>query len=372
MKLERSADTYETPTVYETPRLVTASSSTSGITLHNVAHRYAEPWVLNGVDLDVAAGEIVCLLGASGSGKSTLLRIIAGLEPLQQGELWFRGKCMATPHMQPAPETRNFGMVFQDHVLFPHLTVADNVGFGITDRCKKDRAELVQQQLTAVGLHDYGKRYPHTLSGGQQQRVALARALATQPQVMLLDEPFASVDSTLRRRLREDARRVLKANGSPAVMVTHDADEALEMADRIAVMADGKIVQQGSPQTIYQQPANQFVAQLFDDAQIIAGERAAGGAQTAFGTIRRPATGSSANGNCNVVVRRGGVSFCACAQTSPYAAQVRDLRFLGNGYLVVMEATGQRLRSFSAALPTVKVGDWVNVTFDPASVFIYN
>lgn len=351
--------------------MTASNSSTTGLALRNVAHRYGKPWVLSGVDLEVAAGEIVCLLGSSGSGKSTLLRIIAGLEPLQQGELWFRGERMATPHAQPAPEARNFGMVFQDHVLFPHLTVAENVGFGIANRRGSEWANRVQQQLAAVGLTDFNDRYPHTLSGGQQQRVALARALATRPQLMLLDEPFASVDSTLRRRLREDARLVLKTNGSPTIMVTHDANEALEMADRIAVMADGEIVQCGSPQIIYQQPSNQFVAQLFDDAQNIVGEHRADGVHTAFGVIARRHKDSAATGRCTLVARRGGVSFNACSTSAPYAAQVRDVRFLGDGYLVVMEARQQRLRSFSATLPTVKVNDWVKVSFDPASVFIY-
>jgi len=169
------------------------------IQLKAISHRFGQNRVLNDISLSLEAGEILCIIGASGSGKSTLLRIIAGLEPLQQGELLFDSELMAAPNYCPPPEQRPVGLVFQDHALFPHLTVAENVGFGLHALDPISRKQEVTAQLTSVGLADLAPRYPHTLSGGQQQRIALVRALATKPRVMLLDEPFASVDTPLRR-----------------------------------------------------------------------------------------------------------------------------------------------------------------------------
>ena len=236
-----------------------------------VGHSYGDARVLEKVSLSVAAGEIVCLLGASGSGKSTLLRVLAGLEPLQEGWVRYRGERLAEPGREPPPEARNFGFVFQDHVLFPHLTVADNVGFGLRNLPAAERESRIREQLAQVGLSGFADRYPHTLSGGQQQRVALARALAPAPGLMLLDEPFASVDSTLRRRLREDARRTLRASGVPSIVVTHDPEEAMELADRIAVIRGGTIVQDDVPAAVWQNPGDRFIAELFSATDAISG-----------------------------------------------------------------------------------------------------
>lgn len=257
------------------------------IQLKAISHRFGQNRVLNDISLSLEAGEILCIIGASGSGKSTLLRIIAGLEPLQQGELLFDSELMAAPNYCPPPEQRPVGLVFQDHALFPHLTVAENVGFGLHALDPISRKQEVTAQLTSVGLADLAPRYPHTLSGGQQQRIALVRALATKPRVMLLDEPFASVDTPLRRQLREDARQRLRSSATTTIMVTHDPEEAMAMADHILVLSHGSAVQIGTPHELWQNPAHPFVAETIAGLQtihgVIDGERII----TAFGDLPR-------------------------------------------------------------------------------------
>ena len=194
-----------------------AANATAGylpvsLIVRDVQHQFGTTDVLADVSLEVEPGEIVCLLGPSGSGKSTLLRIVAGLEPLQHGEIHLDGSIIAAKRASLPPEQRHIGLVFQDHALFPHLSVAENLAFGLQHLPAAERRNLVANLLADIGLTGFDARYPHTLSGGQQQRVALARALAPKPAAMLLDEPFASVDATLRRRLREDARHTLKAS----------------------------------------------------------------------------------------------------------------------------------------------------------------
>lgn len=241
------------------------------IQLKDISHRFGHHRVLTGISLTLEVGEILCIIGASGSGKSTLLRIIAGLEPLQQGELFFDGQLMAAPNHCPPPEQRPVGLVFQDHALFPHLTIAENVGFGLAHLDPATRNQEVADQLASVGLSNLATRYPHTLSGGQQQRIALIRALATKPGIMLLDEPFASVDTPLRRQLREDARGRLRSSATTTIMVTHDPEEAMAMADKILVLSDGVPVQIGTPYELSQNPTHPFVAETIAGLQTIKG-----------------------------------------------------------------------------------------------------
>lgn len=341
----------------------------AGLSLEDISHSYGDTRVLQGVNLAVQAGEIVCLLGASGSGKSTLLRIVAGLEPLQHGLVRFDGAELARPGREPPPEERRFGFVFQDHVLFPHLSVADNVAFGLRKRSPDERRERALAQLRQVGLEAHAGRYPHTLSGGEQQRVALARALAPEPPVMLLDEPFASVDSTLRRRLREDARRALRASGVPSIVVTHDAEEAMELADRIAVIDAGTIVQDDTPAAVWRQPADRFVAELFSDTGAIAGRGVAGGVETPFGRIEVAGAEVEENARYAVIARAGSVSLAA----SPGGdARVVDVRFLGDRHVVTVEAGGERLRALGPGEPAFAVGAPVTLAFDSARVLVYH
>ena len=339
-----------------------------------VSHAYDTQVVLRDIDLRVHPGEITCLLGPSGSGKSTLLRLAAGLERLQAGEILLDGQRMAGEGVDEPPESRPVGLVFQDHVLFPHRTVAENVAFGLArGRKAADRENVravVEEQLAAVGLDGLEDRYPHTLSGGQQQRVALARALAPKPRAMLLDEPFANVDATLRRRLREDTRRALREAGSMALVVTHDPEEALELADSIAMMVAGEIVQVGTPPEIWQQPAGSVVAALFGNAQRLTGEAQGGIVSTRFGTIEP--TAPVHDGAVEIIVRPDAVSLARAAAGATFAATIDDVRFLGDGCLVLVPAGDEVLRARLSSLGDLAVGDRVAATFHPAGTFVYN
>lgn len=220
--------------------------------------------VVDGVDLDVADGELVALVGPSGCGKSTLLRGIAGLEPVD-GQVVVAGRDVsALP-----PERRHVGLVFQDHALFPHLRVEQNLVFGVRELSRSERSTLVGELLELVRLPGIGRRFPHELSGGEQQRIALARALAPRPPVVLLDEPFANLDASLRDELRADVVAALRARGTSAVLVTHDRDEALQLGDRVAVMRDGRILQVGVPESVYEAPVDRFVAAFLGDAAFL-------------------------------------------------------------------------------------------------------
>lgn len=234
---------------------------------------------LEDVSFTAPAGEITCLLGASGCGKSTLLGLAAGLLRVQQGEILLGREVLADSQRTPPPEARPIGLVFQDGALFPHMTLAANVAFGMA---KAERARA-GEWLARVGLAGMGGRYPHELSGGQQQRAALARAMAPEPQVLLMDEPFASVDIVLRRALRRECRILLREAGSTVVLVTHDPAEALDIADRIAVMEAGRIVQLGTPQELHEAPATASVGAIFSGAQVVAGARTEDGLDTPFG-----------------------------------------------------------------------------------------
>ncbi len=229
--------------------------------------------VLTGVDLDVPAGSFTAILGPSGSGKTTLLRLLAGFERPDAGVISIGDRVVDGDGAHVSPEHRQIGYVPQEGALFPHLTVAENVGFGLRQRNRGGRrtAEL----LDAVGLVGLGDRYPHQLSGGQQQRVALARALAIRPEVVLLDEPFASLDAHLRASIRADVLQVCRAAGTTAMLVTHDQDEALSMADGVAVLRDGKIVQYAAPQELYMRPADPALAGFVGDANLLQGRLAA-------------------------------------------------------------------------------------------------
>jgi len=233
---------------------------------------------LEEISFTAPRGEITCLLGASGCGKSTLLNLAAGLLPVQQGSILIGDEMLADSGTNPPPEARPVGLVFQDGALFPHMTIAKNVAFGLP------RASEVESWLEQVGLGGLGQRYPHELSGGQQQRAALARAMAPNPQVLLMDEPFASVDIVLRRRLRRDCRRLLRERGATVVLVTHDPEEALDIGDRIAVMEAGRIVQFGTPQELHDSPRATSVGAIFGGAQIVTAEIAGDNVITAFGT----------------------------------------------------------------------------------------
>ncbi|MBA3998045.1 MAG: ABC transporter ATP-binding protein [Candidatus Accumulibacter sp.] len=239
--------------------------------LEGIIQRYGKHTVVNGVDFRVDAGSIACLLGPSGCGKTTLLRCIAGFEEIAAGEIRVEGRTVSRAGFRVPPEHRRIGMVFQDYALFPHLTVAENIGFGLRGMSAAERGARVDELLGTVGLGGQGRKYPHELSGGQQQRVALARALAPRPQLILLDEPFSNLDVDLRERLSHEVRDILKSQGITAVLVTHDQNEAFAMADEIGVMADGLIQQWDTPYNLYHRPANRFVADFVGQGVFLPG-----------------------------------------------------------------------------------------------------
>lgn len=218
--------------------------------------------VVKGVSFSVNENEIFALLGASGCGKTTTLRLISGFERLDRGEVKLDGKVLSSGNIHIAPQKRGIGFVFQDYALFPHMSALDNVAFGLTDLPKYKRRVFAEEVLCRTGMGDYKHRNPAELSGGQQQRVALARAIAPEPKLVLLDEPFSNLDAMLRDTTRKEVRSILKKAGMSAILVTHDQEEALSFADRIAVMNDGKIEQIGTPEEVYYKPRTKFVAQF--------------------------------------------------------------------------------------------------------------
>lgn len=245
--------------------------------------RFGEVAAVDDVDLDVRRGEFLGVLGPSGCGKTTLLRLVAGFERPDAGGVEIDGRVVAGPRRHVPPEGRRVGMVFQESALFPHLDVAANIGFGLPGRGREMRvAELV----ALVGLAGLQRRMPHELSGGQQQRVALARALAPDPALILFDEPFSSLDATLRSQLRGEVRDILRAAGATAVFVTHDQSEALEISDRVAVMRAGRIEQLSTPDELYLRPVNRFVAGFVGEANLLPGEVRHGEVQTLVGRFR--------------------------------------------------------------------------------------
>lgn len=234
--------------------------------LQNITHFFGRTKVLDNISLKVLSGEVVCLLGPSGCGKTTLLRIIAGLESLQQGQISIENNVVAGNGQELPPETRGVGFLFQDFALFPHLDVLGNAQFGLGHvRDKSKRRDMAVDALKKVGMDGYLSVCPHQLSGGQQQRIALARALAPRPRIILLDEPFSSLDTRLRSQIRDDTLHVLKKSGVATVMVTHDPEEAMFMGDSIVLMHQGGIVQQGDPEQLYYHPASAFVATFFSE-----------------------------------------------------------------------------------------------------------
>jgi iron(III) transport system ATP-binding protein len=240
--------------------------------IDHVSHRYDDNVVVRDVSFTLNRGTIGCLLGPSGCGKTTLLRGIAGFEPVYAGEIRVSGSVVSKPGYSLPPEQRRIGMVFQDYALFPHLTCARNIGFGLRHLTRAERRKRVDQMLDMVGLTEAARLYPAELSGGQQQRVALARALAPSPELLLLDEPFSNLDVDLRERLCTEVRDILKRSNATAVIVTHDQHEAFAIADEIGIIAQGVLQQWSTPYDLYHEPANRFVADFVGQGTLLPGQ----------------------------------------------------------------------------------------------------
>lgn len=275
------------------------------LTLDNLACGYHQQAVVKDLSLELAAGEIACLLGPSGCGKTTTLRAIAGLEPVTGGSIHIQGRQVSSRSRQLPPEKRGLGMVFQEHALFPHLTVADNVAFGLRKQPREQQRLRVSECLDRVRLSGMEDRYPHELSGGQQQRVALARALAPRPALLLLDEPFASLDLDLRRALARELGDILRQENVTALLVTHDQEEAFALADRVGVMHQGQLEQWDTPYNIYHAPANRFVAEFAGYGSFLRGEVVdENTVRTSLGELTgRSKTTLTPGGNVDVLLR---------------------------------------------------------------------
>ena len=272
------------------------------LTVSGVRKSYGSTPVLHGVDLEVTPGTLTAILGASGVGKTTLLRLIAGFEFADSGSIAIDGQVVDDGRRRTPPQRRRIGYVPQDGALFPHLTVRGNVAFGLPRR--ERRGPAARATLDLVGLTDLQDRYPHQLSGGQQQRVALGRALACQPRLVLLDEPFSSLDASLRASVRAEVLNVLRATGTTTVLVTHDQDEALSSADRVAIMRDGLITQEDTPRTVYQRPADPETAAFIGTANLLEGTWDGGTVTTALGRHDlNPGQPAPAKGRVIVLIR---------------------------------------------------------------------
>lgn len=242
---------------------------TSHLDIENLTVKYADYEVLNQISFSIQPGEIGCILGPSGCGKTTVLRAIAGFEPVVSGFILIDQVEVSSSRYCVAPENRNMGMIFQDFALFPHLSVADNICFGLNSWSSRQQQSRVKELLAITGMLAYGQAYPHQLSGGQQQRVALARAMAPHPSLLLMDEPFSSMDVDLREQLAREVRNIIRQENITAILVTHDQHEAFAMADKICVMNEGRIQQHDSGYNLYHRPANRFVAGFIGQGVII-------------------------------------------------------------------------------------------------------
>jgi len=308
---------------------------------------YRTTSVLRGVELDVPAGSLTSVLGLSGCGKTTLLRVIAGFEHADRGTVTLAGRTLEDAHTNVAPERRSVGYVPQEGALFPHLTVKANVGFGLSRG--ERRGQTVPQLLEMVGIAELAERLPHQLSGGEQQRVALARALARRPQALLLDEPFSSLDASLRALVREEVHALLREQGVTTVLVTHDQEEALSLADSVAVLRDGRIVQQGTPAELYEQPADTALAAFLGAVNLIDARFTDDRAQTLLGALalRSDAAAAPAGAAGRVMVRPEQLEVRArtgghapTLADGELAGHVEDCRYYGHDALLRIRPEG--------------------------------
>lgn len=328
-----------------------------GVRVRDAVKRFGSVGAANGVTFDVARGELLALLGPSGCGKTTTLRLIAGFERLDAGTIEIGGTLAAHGSLHLPPEKRRIGMVFQEYALFPHLTVADNVRFGLHSY-KGDRDSRVAAVLRLVGLEGLEHRSPHELSGGQQQRVALARALAPEPDVVLLDEPFSNLDAALRVRVRSEVRSILRQANATAIFVTHDQEEALSLVDRVAVLIEGVVRQTAPPQQLYRWPADREVAAFVGDANFLPGTATGRSVECELGALSL--LGES-RGEVDILVRPENLSVVPAGTDG--RARVRAVLFFGHDQLLTIQLpSGRTVDARLGPMYHFAVGQPVQVT----------
>jgi iron(III) transport system ATP-binding protein len=350
------------------------------LAMKDIRHAYGGRTVLDGVSLELRVGEVTCLLGPSGCGKSTLLRIAAGVERQDAGEVTVGGRVVSDAGRHVPPELRGVGLMFQDFALFPHLSVARNVSFGLEGpgAAKAARAEAL---LERVGLAGHGEKFPHQLSGGEQQRVALARALAPRPPILLMDEPFSGLDNRLRDGIRDQTLDILKEEGTAVLLVTHEPEEAMRMADSIALMRAGRIVQMGAPYTIYNNPVDKEAAMFFSDINVIHGVVENFSTDTPFGRFLTP--GLADRADVEIIIRpqhlkldfdrSGAGPLPTAADGVPARGRVQRARFVGNQSIVelTMDHDGSVLKATIPGVFLPKAGTplWLSLRRDRCFVF---
>jgi iron(III) transport system ATP-binding protein len=349
--------------------------------IRNLRRAFNGHAVVDDVSLRIMPGDVMCLLGPSGCGKSTTLRMIAGVEMQDSGEIYVDGNLICDTVFRVPPERREIGLMFQDFALFPHLSVADNVAFGLKTGGKAEKRARVEELLDRVDLNRFIDGFPHQLSGGEQQRVALARALAPKPRIMLMDEPFSGLDNRLRDGIRDDTLAILKEQDTAVLLVTHEPEEAMRMADEIALMRDGRIVQQGAPYNVYTRPVDRAAVAFFSDANVLPARVDGALAQTPFGRFLAP--GVADGTDVDIVFRpqhvridfdRGGQGPKPTpTDGTPARAQVERARFMGNESLVEfrMDHDGSVLKATvpNVFLPKTGTVMWLTIRRDRCFVF---
>jgi iron(III) transport system ATP-binding protein len=328
--------------------------------------------VLQQVSLQVESGAMVCLLGPSGCGKTTLLRLIAGFEEPDEGEIYLIKRLVSRPGLMVPPEQRHIGMVFQEYALFPHLTIGQNIQFGLFRWPTAWRRTRLDEMLRLVGLEGMARRYPHELSGGQQQRVALARALAPNPQLLLLDEPFSNLDVTLRQQLREEVQAILAQAGITSVLVTHDQEEALSLADTLAVIDQGRIVQYATPDEVVQRPCTRFVAEFLALGHFLTGDIRDNCIATEIGAVPLDAVRLMPTDarQVDVLVRPECVQLCEHQHGTP--AQVVHTSFRGTRRLSILRLpSGAVLHGVFPRDIRLRSGDQVHVCLQSADLVVF-
>lgn len=346
-----------------------AATIAARLTFEEVERRFGETYALRGISLDIAPGEIVCLLGPSGCGKTTLLRVASGIEKPSAGRVLINDWEVAGPQRFVPPEQRNVGLMFQDFALFPHLSILDNVAFGLKALPASDAAREALAVLARVGLDHYADAYPHILSGGEQQRVALARAIVPRPSVMLMDEPFSGLDVQLRETMQEETLSLLRETRATCMIVTHHPEEAMRLGDRIAVMRRGKIIQVGKAEDLYHNPAELFVARLFSEINEVPCRVKGGAVQTPLGNF--PAPGLKEGKDAILCLRQRGIRVLPPGQG--LLGRVLQVKFLGDVGRVEIAVQG-----FEAPLKArVRENEgWakgaeVSIEIDPTRVLVF-
>jgi iron(III) transport system ATP-binding protein len=343
----------------------------SFLDVKNTSIAYGSNTVVHDISIQLEKGEIGCLLGPSGCGKTTLLRAIAGFEPVKQGEISLDGNIVSKTGINLPPEKRQIGMVFQDFALFPHLSVADNIRFGIRHLKRPEQKQRINELLSLIGLEKMRSRFPHELSGGQQQRIALARALAPKPHLLLLDEPFSSMDVELRGELAREVRKILKQEQITAILVSHDQNEAFAMADNIGVMRDGRLQQWDSGYNLYHTPANPFVADFIGHGVFIDGIVVD---DNKIKTSLAPLEGKVPDGcksGCKVkiLVRPDDILHDDC---SPRTALIVARSFQGANYLYTLELEdGTQLFSLVHSHHNHEIGEKLGITLEIDDLVIF-